>query len=64
MLSVIKSYSLVREGQEEVFLSADSTRHVLLLVVKFVVAGLFAADEFGQRVVLEKRLVPCRYMKL
>lgn len=33
-------------------LCADSTGHVLLLVVKLVVASLGAADQLGQRVVL------------
>lgn len=36
------------------FLCADSTGHVLLLVVKLVVASLGAADHLGQRVVLKK----------
>lgn len=34
------------------FLCADSAGHVLLLVVKLVVASLGAADHLGQRVVL------------
>lgn len=41
------------EGQEDVFLCARSFGHVLLLVVKVVVAGLGAADHLGQRVVLQ-----------
>lgn len=40
------------EGQEDVFLCADSIGHVLLLVVKLVVAGLGAANHLGQRIVL------------
>jgi len=42
----------VGEGQEDVFLCAFSTGHVLLLVVKLVVTGLSAADHLGQGVVL------------
>lgn len=40
------------EGQEDVFLCACSFGHVLLLVVKLVVASLGTADHLGQRVVL------------
>lgn len=40
------------EGQEDVFLCAQSSGHVLLVVVKPVVASLGAADHFGQRVAL------------
>lgn len=40
------------EGQEDVFLCAGSAGHVLLLVVKLVVASLGAANHLGQRVVL------------
>lgn len=40
------------EGQEDVFLCARSSGHVLLLVVKLIVASLGAADHLGQRVVL------------
>lgn len=43
---------LVGERQEDVFLCAGSTGHVLFLVVKLVVAGLGAADHLRQRVVL------------
>lgn len=40
------------EGQEDVFLCAHPFGHVLLLVVKPVVASLGAADHLGERVVL------------
>lgn len=43
---------LVGEGQEDVLLCAHSTGHVLPLVVKFVVAGLGAANQLGQAFVL------------
>lgn len=48
---------LVREGQEDMLFCAGSTGHVLLLVVKFVVTGLSAADQFGQRVVLKAKYI-------
>lgn len=43
---------LVGEGEEDVLLCAHPAGHVLLLVVKLVVASLGAADHLGQRVVL------------
>lgn len=43
---------LVREGDEDVILSAGARGHVLLLIVKLVVAGLRASDQLGERVVL------------
>lgn len=40
------------EGHVDVFLCASSTGHVLLLVVKLVVASLSASNHLGQRIVL------------
>ena len=40
------------ERQEDVLLRAGSSSHVLLLVVKLVVASLGAADQLGQWVLL------------
>lgn len=49
---VFLSNVLAGERQEDVFLCAGPTGHVLLLVVEPVVAGLGAADHLGQRVAL------------
>lgn len=45
-------YILVREGNQDVVFSAGSSGHVFSFIVKFVVAGLGASDQLGQRVVL------------
>lgn len=54
MLEKISNCSnlLVGEGQEDMFLCASSTGHVLLLIVKLVAAGLGAADELRKTLVL------------
>lgn len=50
---------LVGQGQEDVFLCADSSGHLLLLVVKLVVAALSAPDQLGQAVFLTRRKYSC-----
>lgn len=45
-------YSLMREWNEEVFLCASGLCHVLLPVVKLIVAGLGASDELGEKTIL------------
>lgn len=45
-------FLLVGEGDEDVFVSAGARCHVLLLIVKLVVAALRASDQLGERVVL------------
>lgn len=42
----------MREWNEEVFLCALGLCHVLSPVVKLIVAGLSASDEFGEKSIL------------
>lgn len=44
--------SLVRKWQKHVFFRAGSRGHMLLIIVKLVVAGLAASDELSKWVLL------------
>ncbi len=46
---------LVRERHKNMFFSATSRGHMVLLIVKLVVAGLVAPDQLSKRMVLWKR---------
>lgn len=45
-------YTLVRERHQDVVLSAGTRDHVLLVIVKLVIAGLGASDQLSKRIVL------------